>query len=62
MTFLFVTHSTNVAKSFCKRGIVMKAGKLVYDGDIEDAIQFYEDMVDKEVAAKKKKGSNKVLG
>ena len=33
----------------------MKAGKLVYDGDIEDAIQFYEDMVDKEVAAKKKK-------
>ena len=62
VTFLFVTHSTNVAKSFCKRGIVMKAGKLVYDGDIEDAIQFYEDMVDKEVAAKKKKGSNKVLG
>ena len=59
---LSVTHSTNVAKSFCKRGIVMKAGKLVYDGDIEDAIQFYEDMVDKEVAAKKKKGSNKVLG
>ncbi|WP_419023463.1 ABC transporter ATP-binding protein [Emergencia sp.] len=62
VTFLFVTHSTNVAKDFCKRGIVMKAGKLIYDGDIEDAIAFYEDMTDKEMAAKKKQGSKKVLG
>lgn len=62
VTFLFVTHSTNVAKSFCKRGIVMKNGKMKYDGDIGDAITFYEDMIDKEMAAKKKKGSNKVLG
>ncbi len=62
VTFLFVTHSTNVAKDFCKRGIVMKAGKLMYDSDIEDAIAFYEDMTDKEMAAKKKQGSKKVLG
>ncbi|SCJ72675.1 Teichoic acids export ATP-binding protein TagH [uncultured Eubacterium sp.] len=62
VTFLFVTHSTNVAKDFCKRGIVMKAGKLIYDGDIEDAIAFYEDMTDKEMAAKKKQGSKKILG
>lgn len=62
VTFLFVTHSTNVAKDFCIRGIVMKAGKLIYDGDIEDAIAFYEDMTDKEMAAKKKQGSKKVLG
>ena len=62
VTFLFVTHSTNVAKSFCKRGIVMKAGKMMYDGDIEEAIDFYEDMVEKELEAKRKKGSKKVLG
>lgn len=62
VTFLFVTHSTNVAKSFCKRGIVMKAGKMMYDGDIADAIEFYEDMVEKELEAKRKKGSKKVLG
>lgn len=62
VTFLFVTHSTNSAKDFCKRGIVMKAGKMMYDGDIEDAIAFYDDMTDKEMAAKKKIGSKKVLG
>lgn len=55
VTFLFVTHSTHVAKDFCKRGIVMKNGKMIYDGAVEDAAAFYEDMVDKEIAAKRKK-------
>lgn len=41
VTFLFVTHSTNVAKSFCKRGIVMKNGSVVFDGDVEAAAEFY---------------------
>lgn len=62
VTFLFVTHSTNVAKSFCKRGIVMRAGKMMYDGQISDAIEFYEDMVEKDMEARRKKGSKKVLG
>lgn len=44
VTLLFVTHSTTTAKDFCKRGIVMQKGKLMYDGDIDDAIEFYEEL------------------
>lgn len=54
VTFLFVTHSTNVAKNFCKRGIVMKNGSIKYDGKIDEAAEFYEKMVDAEIAAKSK--------
>lgn len=45
ITLLFVTHSTSVAKEFCKRGIVMKKGELVFDSDIEEAIDMYQDMI-----------------
>ncbi len=41
-TLLFVTHSTNVAKDFCKRGIFIKSGKIIYDGDIDTAIKEYK--------------------
>lgn len=42
ITLLFVTHSVNTARDFCDRGIVIKKGKLVFDGDIEKAIEYYE--------------------
>lgn len=42
VTLLFVTHSTQMAKEFCKRGIVMEKGKLKFDGSIDDAIERYE--------------------
>ena len=42
ITLLFVTHSVNTARDFCDRGIVIKKGKLVYDSDIDDAIDYYE--------------------
>lgn len=45
VTFLFVTHSTSVAKDFCKRGIVMKQGKMILDDTCEKAADFYEKMV-----------------
>ncbi|MFR9191999.1 MAG: ABC transporter ATP-binding protein [Anaerovoracaceae bacterium] len=41
VTFLFVTHSILDAKKFCKRGIVMKNGHLVFDGDVKAAADFY---------------------
>ena len=44
VTLLFVTHSTGTAKKFCKRGIVMKNGKLLYDDDVESAIEYYENL------------------
>ena len=40
-TLLFVTHSTNVAKEFCSRGIVIKNGKKTFDGEITEAIKKY---------------------
>lgn len=43
VTLLFVTHSTDVAKDFCKRGIVVKNGKIVCDCDIDKAIDAYND-------------------
>lgn len=49
VTFIFVTHSTQVAKNFCKRGIVMKAGQFIFDGDIEEAASFYENMVNQDI-------------
>lgn len=44
VTLLFVTHQTAVAESFCKRGIVMKDGKLVFDGPVKEATVFYKEM------------------
>ena len=41
VTLLFVTHITSTAKEFCKRGIFMKDGKIVYDGNIEELLDFY---------------------
>lgn len=42
VTLLFVTHATGVAKEFCKRGLLMKDGKLIFDGDINETIENYE--------------------
>ena len=39
VTLLFVTHATMTAKDFCTRGIVMKKGKAVFDGPIDNAIE-----------------------
>ena len=47
VTLLFVTHATDTAKDFCKRGIVMKKGKAVFDGDIDDAIENYNGIIGK---------------
>jgi len=42
VTLLFVTHSTPTAREFCNRGIVMRKGKKIFDGDIDVAIEKYE--------------------
>ena len=56
VTFLFVTHSTGVARSFCKRGMVMRQGKLMFDSNMEEAIEYYNEMLAKDAAGKKGKG------
>ena len=45
VTVLFVTHSTSAAKDFCDRGIVLKDGKLIFDGTIDDAVNAYEEIL-----------------
>ena len=45
VTVLFVTHSSNTAKEFCSRGIVLKKGQCVFDGPIDEAIAFYDKSV-----------------
>ena len=45
VTLLFVTHSTSIAKDFCKRGMVMKKGKVIFDGEIDEAICQYEEII-----------------
>ena len=47
VTLLFVTHSTAMAKEFCKRGIVMESGKKTFDGNIDEAIEKYQKTVKK---------------
>lgn len=47
VTLLFVTHQTAVAEEFCKRGIVMKDGKLVFDGEVADAAKKYDELYKK---------------
>jgi len=40
-TILISTHSLNLAKSMCSRGIVLDDGAKVFDGASEDAVDFY---------------------
>ena len=42
VTLLFVTHSLDSANDFCKRGIVLEKGKMLFDGNIEEAIAYYD--------------------
>lgn len=52
VTLLFVTHSLLTAQDFCKRGIVLEKGKKLFDGEIEEAIKFYDTL---DLKNKKKK-------
>jgi len=42
VTVIFVTHSSGAAEAICQRGLVLKKGKLVFDGGVTEAVDFYE--------------------
>lgn len=44
VTFLFVTHSLGTARDFCKNGIVLQKGKKMFEGSIDEAIEYYEEL------------------
>lgn len=45
-TLIFVTHSTNQAREFCDRGIVLVNGTVYFDGDIDEAIKKYDESLE----------------
>ena len=43
-TVLYVSHNMNTIRQLCTRCIVLDHGKLIFDGDVEKAIEMYSDM------------------
>ena len=43
-TILYVSHNMNTIRQLCGRCIVLDGGKLVFDGDVEEAINRYMDI------------------
>ena len=41
-TLLMASHSSDLLKDFCTKGLVLKKGNIVYFGDIIEAINCYE--------------------
>jgi ABC-2 type transport system ATP-binding protein len=39
VTMLVVSHSVGMVKDLCDRGIVIKKGKVVFDGPIDEAVE-----------------------
>lgn len=40
-TVLFVSHNMAAVKSLCNKGIILEHGKVVFEGDIENAVSYY---------------------
>lgn len=43
-TVLYVSHNMDTVRTLCNRCIVLDHGKLIYDGDVEEAIAIYSDI------------------
>ncbi len=41
VTVLFVSHSVNAVKETCNRAIYLKKGKILFDGDVETALEMH---------------------
>lgn len=41
-TVLFVSHNMAAVKSLCSRGVVLEHGRVVYEGEVENAVSFYQ--------------------
>ena len=57
-TVLYVSHNPESVKEICDRAIYLRKGKLIYDGDVNEAFKTYQTFKEEEKAkkeAKKKK-------
>ena len=37
------SHSSALLRRFCERGLVFSGGSIIFDGDLEDALKFYDE-------------------
>ena len=42
---VLATHSNDLMKRVCNRGLVLDKGQVVFNGDIRDALEFYQEMI-----------------
>ncbi|MCR6663406.1 MAG: ATP-binding cassette domain-containing protein [Luteimonas sp.] len=42
---VLASHSTGLLRDICNKGVVLEAGKLVFHGDVSDALKFYHDLM-----------------
>ncbi|MBD2750004.1 ABC transporter ATP-binding protein [Microvirga sp. BT688] len=41
----FASHDRNTTLEFCTRGLVLQSGRLLYDGPVRGAYEFYDDII-----------------
>lgn len=46
-TVLYVSHNMNTIQQLCSRCIVLEKGRVIFDGEVEEAIRIYMGMVEK---------------
>ena len=44
-TVLYVSHNMNTIRKLCDRCVVLEQGKIIYDGDVEEAIEIYSGLL-----------------
>lgn len=47
-TIIYVSHNMNTVRRLCNRAIMLDKGKIIYDGDTEEAIRMYLDTAKRE--------------
>ena len=52
-TILYVSHNMNTIRELCDRCIVMDQGHICFDGEVEEAIRFYSELLTGEQSAQK---------
>ena len=40
-TLIFASHSDKLLERYCRRGLVFAKGRITFDGDLKDALNFY---------------------
>ena len=67
-TVLYVSHNMDTIRQLCSRCIVLSQGQLIFNGDVERAIQYYQSSNEKELATHielknaPRTGKNKAIG